>query len=98
MLTRPPTPAAGSPSRKTREPQAASAAVRLWLGDLRLPGGAYRCGAAARRRGAHGMDLRSDPHPDPKSTRLNSRHSQNSYAVFCLKKKNKASTQLTALY
>src|SRR2546427_2994218 len=26
-------------------------------------------------------------HPDRKSTRLNSRHSQISYAVFCLKKK-----------
>src|SRR2546430_3759162 len=28
------------------------------------------------------------PHPDRKSTRLNSSHSQISYAVFCLKKKN----------
>src|SRR2546430_11613076 len=27
------------------------------------------------------------PHPDRKSTRLNSSHSQISYAVFCLKKK-----------
>src|SRR5205085_11010360 len=27
--------------------------------------------------------------PDRKSTRLNSSHSQNSYAVFCLKKKKK---------
>src|SRR2546430_9730237 len=33
--------------------------------------------------GAHGA------HPDRKSTRLNSSHSQISYAVFCLKKKNK---------
>src|SRR2546430_4962266 len=30
-----------------------------------------------------------DPHRDRKSTRLNSSHSQISYAVFCLKKKNK---------
>src|SRR2546427_1832331 len=29
------------------------------------------------------------PYPDRKSTRLNSSHSQISYAVFCLKKKNK---------
>src|SRR2546427_3094749 len=29
------------------------------------------------------------PAPDRKSTRLNSSHSQISYAVFCLKKKNK---------
>src|SRR2546430_13357024 len=31
---------------------------------------------------------------DRKSTRLNSSHSQISYAVFCLKKKNKALLQL----
>src|SRR5688572_31831003 len=31
----------------------------------------------------------SQTHPDRKSTRLNSSHSQISYAVFCLKKKNK---------
>src|SRR2546427_7716831 len=30
-----------------------------------------------------------DPEPDRKSTRLNSSHSQISYAVFCLKKKKK---------
>src|SRR2546430_6190286 len=33
--------------------------------------------------------------PDRKSTRLNSSHSQISYAVFCLKKKNKT---IAALY
>src|SRR2546430_5761196 len=36
---------------------------------------------------------RRDPdrrQPDRKSTRLNSSHSQISYAVFCLKKKNKS--------
>src|SRR2546430_13543522 len=32
--------------------------------------------------------------PDRKSTRLNSSHSQISYAVFCLKKKNKNVTSL----
>src|SRR2546427_4949975 len=31
--------------------------------------------------------------PDRKSTRLNSSHSQISYAVFCLKKKNNARTE-----
>src|SRR2546430_12130881 len=39
-----------------------------------------------------------DEHPDRKSTRLNSSHSQISYAVFCLKKKKKTtkiSTMLT---
>src|SRR2546427_6624631 len=32
-------------------------------------------------------------HPDRKSTRLNSSHSQISYAVFCLKKKKKKKTR-----
>src|SRR5688572_5118974 len=34
-----------------------------------------------------------DPQPDRKSTRLNSSHSQISYAVFCLKKKKKCTKQ-----
>src|SRR2546430_7876391 len=34
------------------------------------------------------------PEPDRKSTRLNSSHSQISYAVFCLKKKKKKPHQL----
>src|SRR5438270_5177245 len=34
----------------------------------------------------------SDVGPDRKSTRLNSSHSQISYAVFCLKKKKKKKT------
>src|SRR5438270_6131311 len=51
-----------------------------------------RSGAAARgqqsrsRRGQVGI---ADHEQDRKSTRLNSSHSQISYAVFCLKKKNK---------
>src|SRR2546430_14507620 len=48
---------------------------------------------AARRAAAHQHVpgrclLRPQPHRDRKSTRLNSSHSQISYAVFCLKKKN----------
>src|SRR2546430_6731106 len=40
----------------------------------------------------------SDVVPDRKSTRLNSSHSQISYAVFCLKKKkNKTHTRLGTL-
>src|SRR5256886_8761918 len=35
------------------------------------------------------VQIRIDPDLDRKSTRLNSSHSQISYAVFCLKKKNK---------
>src|SRR2546427_8549719 len=34
------------------------------------------------------------PEPDRKSTRLNSSHSQISYAVFCLKKKKKHKSDL----
>src|SRR2546430_11418618 len=33
------------------------------------------------------LERGDDPQPDRKSTRLNSSHSQISYAVFCLKKK-----------
>src|SRR2546430_4925631 len=36
--------------------------------------------------------------PDRKSTRLNSSHSQISYAVFCLKKKKKIITQTVKIY
>src|SRR5688572_32757940 len=36
----------------------------------------------------HILHLRLTSHEDRKSTRLNSSHSQISYAVFCLKKKN----------
>src|SRR2546430_10087241 len=42
-------------------------------------------GDARRERTAHAEDLLVDE--DRKSTRLNSSHSQISYAVFCLKKK-----------
>src|SRR5688572_31033261 len=36
-----------------------------------------------------------EPREDRKSTRLNSSHSQISYAVFCLKKKNRNNTTIT---
>src|SRR5256886_12015440 len=36
------------------------------------------------------------PNPDRKSTRLNSSHSQISYAVFCLKKKKKNTKSVTS--
>src|SRR2546430_7080335 len=53
------------------------------------------------RRDALGIDLLGEQlvlddahaaHRDRKSTRLNSSHSQISYAVFCLKKKKKTNT------
>src|SRR2546430_2544871 len=53
-----------------------------------------------RREPAAGDHLREQPaegvaDEDRKSTRLNSSHSQISYAVFCLKKKNIKKTPLT---
>src|SRR5438270_6505870 len=45
-----------------------------------------------RRHWSRGLGPRL--RPDRKSTRLNSSHSQISYAVFCLKKKNKASLHM----
>src|SRR5688572_31380165 len=53
-------------------------------------------GLAALRRPPHGRRHRARaredrPRRDRKSTRLNSSHSQISYAVFCLKKKKKKS-------
>src|SRR2546430_13654542 len=46
-------------------------------------------GAEQRAREVHGGAVREVP-ADRKSTRLNSSHSQISYAVFCLKKKKTA--------
>src|SRR5688572_6227856 len=40
--------------------------------------------------------IEPDGHLDRKSTRLNSSHSQISYAVFCLKKKNRSPTPSTS--
>src|SRR3712207_7933527 len=37
-------------------------------------------------------------YPDRKSTRLNSSHANISYAVFCLKKKKKTSTQYLSIF
>src|SRR2546430_12208280 len=45
-------------------------------------------GGAADARPAHTGTRRLEPHPDRKSTRLNSSHSQISDAVFCFKKKH----------
>src|SRR5205085_11412864 len=43
--------------------------------------------SSCRRPSAPARCCRRSPAPDRKSTRLNSSHSQISYAVFCLKKK-----------
>src|SRR2546427_5447354 len=46
------------------------------------------------RAGGFSMDLTHHAMQDRKSTRLNSSHSQISYAVFCLKKKKQKTTLL----
>src|SRR2546430_12737456 len=69
--------------------------LRHWPHEL-LPVGAKHDLAEYRQRGAppgllvpeRAVVVKSDPdRQDRKSTRLNSSHSQISYAVFCLKKK-----------
>src|SRR2546427_8099700 len=60
-----------------------------WPGAQVLRVGAPRHATHRPRERARGGDRQ-----DRKSTRLNSSHSQISYAVFCLKKKKKKSTEL----
>src|SRR2546427_5649759 len=66
--------------------------------DVRRVGGAqlaYRLPLQlARRVAEHACGLQAQ---DRKSTRLNSSHSQISYAVFCLKKKKKTEASTTAI-
>src|SRR5690349_22228712 len=75
---------------------------RAWRIRSSVRGGGARSGAGAV---AAGVNERLDAHRDEdrhedrhyglrdrKSTRLNSSHVENSYAVFCLKKKNKTYT------
>src|SRR2546430_8543881 len=50
-------------------------------------------GVLSTRSGRHASER-----TDRKSTRLNSSHSQISYAVFCLKKKKKKIIQITTLH
>src|SRR5438477_5551273 len=49
----------------------------------------------ARRGVRHRRRRRDRSRPDRKSTRLNSSHMSISYAVFCLKKKNKLNVRVT---
>src|SRR2546427_8998621 len=51
---------------------------------------------ALRAFEVHAVDYLLKPFEDRKSTRLNSSHSQISYAVFCLKKKKKTTNTVTA--
>src|SRR2546427_3746208 len=69
-------------ARRTLEEQARQRGVEVAtrVGNL--------AGAYIRERRREAELLAANPLLDRKSTRLNSSHSQISYAVFCLKKKN----------
>src|SRR3712207_6864513 len=56
---------------------------------LPISAGASRSSRACRSRWRRSGATRSTSPADRKSTRLNSSHANISYAVFCLKKKNK---------
>src|SRR2546427_2158423 len=58
---------------------------RRWPSGDRTRGTAATCRASGERL-APGMGRANETGQDRKSTRLNSSHSQISYAVFCLKK------------
>src|SRR2546427_8314861 len=59
-------------------------------------GGGRRGDLADHHQGRPGRSRRGARRRDRKSTRLNSSHSQISYAVFCLKKKKKNKNQHVA--
>src|SRR2546430_7061015 len=70
--------------------------VRLVHAAGRHDLGRSRRGIAGAVRDDGAGEIRDRPRPaDRKSTRLNSSHSQISYAVFCLKKKKKNKTTVT---
>src|SRR2546427_4175746 len=64
-------------------------------GDTRQTGGAHKERAAPRS--APTLSSGAGVAEDRKSTRLNSSHSQISYAVFCLKKKKKTTHVTTKI-
>src|SRR2546427_8353995 len=62
--------------------------------DVRVPAAAFLVGGGSGVTHADQYQTVLDAgHADRKSTRLNSSHSQISYAVFCLKKKKKKNIQ-----
>src|SRR5256886_3700960 len=71
-----------------------SAMATVWyLLPLRVSGNA----AARKRQLESRREFKRRPRTDRKSTRLNSSHSQISYAVFCLKKKNRIHSSPSAI-
>src|SRR2546430_5821437 len=77
------------PPRSTLFPYTTLFRSEQLLGDL-----GSQTAALSQRRQATAMQLSTDR----KSTRLNSSHSQISYAVFCLKKKNNTGPKCLLLH
>src|SRR5438270_10040449 len=61
----------------------------IWWNKVKSEFEAAYPNAKLNLQGFNGTDVDLELRLDRKSTRLNSSHSQISYAVFCLKKKNK---------
>src|SRR2546427_9160650 len=68
------------------------AVARAYVDQLARSNGLAPDKVAAARSALARAEHLSGPQRDRKSTRLNSSHSQISYAVFCLKKKKKIDT------
>src|SRR2546430_12979466 len=79
------------PPRSTLFPYTTLFRSHFIVGPARLALGAFDAMHRHAVGFEHAPDLR-----DRKSTRLNSSHSQISYAVFCLKKKNSVDPCITA--
>src|SRR6266478_8743059 len=83
------------PGARTLEVGCGNGSISAWLAEQVSPGGkavAVDLDLSLIEVRAPNLELRQDDivaGPDRKSTRLNSSHSQISYAVFCLKKKKK---------
>src|SRR2546430_5417557 len=69
----------------------------LFRSDLAPPVPDHPLDLEGHRQRSHVLVLREEGRLDRKSTRLNSSHSQISYAVFCLKKKNNTVGHKTTL-
>src|SRR2546427_6559846 len=81
MIRRPPRSTLFPYTTLFRSPEIAELPVEMKCSDEHK--------AEEERRHGPGQEADGDEEPDRKSTRLNSSHSQISYAVFCLKKKKK---------
>src|SRR2546430_13101058 len=76
---------------RSQRPDRRRAGTRVERHGQAVLSGARWLDPAGARQPGHGAAPRQRARRDRKSTRLNSSHSQISYAVFCLKKKKKSS-------